>query len=195
MRRSLLICALTPTLAFAASAAPTAALAAKPKHCAKVRTDRDGDCVPNTRDRDIDGDGTPNWRDKDVDGDHVVNQKDRDLDGDHVENTKDRLPFGTRVPRSKTFGLRAPGRITIQTSTKLNRPPGVKAARQFFGLASEDALAQTSVTGAPAMRQVASAGAGLLRQTFRWRDLELSPGRWDFSAYDSFVLDAARNGV
>jgi hypothetical protein len=189
-----------PALVVALSAALMAllasvSLAAHPKRCAAVRTDLDGDCVPNSRDRDVDGDGIPNWRDRDMDGDGVANAADRDLDGDRIDNTKDRWPFGVRVPGSKTFGLRAPGRIAISTSTRVRLPRGVKVAPSFFGLADEQALALTSPSGSPAMRQVAWAGAGLLRQTFRWADIELRPGYWDFSAYDDFVLDAARNHV
>jgi hypothetical protein len=189
MRRSLLVAVLLPTLAMVAPPAATAA-----RHCAVVHTDRDGDCTPNTRDRDIDGDHVPNYRDADMDGDGVPNRADHDLDGDGTENTKDRQPFGVRVAHTR-YGLSAPGRITIRTGTKVKLPRGLKVPRQFFGLASEDALAQTSAFGAPAMRQVATAGAGLLRQTFHWAAIELQPGNWDFSAYDHFVLDAARNHV
>src|SRR4051794_33127251 len=124
MRRSLLAAVL---LALLGLLVPSAALAGR---CAKVRTDRDGDCVPNSRDRDIDGDGRANWRDPDMDGDGVANRADRDLDGDHVENTKDRWPFGVRVVRSSRFGLRAPGRITIRMGTKIKLPRGLRVTPQ-----------------------------------------------------------------
>jgi hypothetical protein len=35
----------------------------------------------------------------------------------------------------------------------------------------------------------------LLRQTFDWAQIELAPGSYDFSFYDSFVGDAARAGI
>lgn len=52
------------------------------------RSDRDGDGVPNFRDRDRDGDGVRNGR-EDRDRDGIPNFRDRDRDGDGVRNRRD----------------------------------------------------------------------------------------------------------
>ncbi len=96
------------------------------------------------------------------------------------------------------YGVVAPGRITIARTTKqatAGLPKKLRVASDFFGVVAEDALAETGPSGAPAMPRIAASGAGLLRQTFSWRNIELRPGVLDFSAYDSFVADAARRGL
>lgn len=171
--------------------------AAERRSCAKSVKDRDGDCIANTRDRDIDGDRIPNHRDSDMDGDRKRNSRDSDVDGDRVPNARDRQPFGVQVGGTR-YGVAAPGRVRIARTTKqavAGLPRGLRVPRAFLGVVAEDALAETGPAGAPAMPRIAASGVGLLRQTFSWRNIELRPGVLDFSAYDAFVADAARRGI
>jgi hypothetical protein len=75
-------------------------------------------------------------------------------------------------------------------STRLATP----VPRTFFGLTSEDALATGTATS-DTFASVAALGTGVVREPFRWRRVETSPGRYDFSFYDEFVRSAAGAGL
>ena len=45
------------------------------------------------------------------------------------------------------------------------------------------------------LNRQAVAGVGMIRQTFDWSAIELSPGRYDFTYYDAFVGAAALHGI
>jgi hypothetical protein len=65
----------------------------------------------------------------------------------------------------------------------------------FFGIVSEDAFSGTPAYRRRALRLQSLAGAGLVRQTFDWSQIETAPGRFDFSRYDGFVGAAAKAGM
>jgi len=65
----------------------------------------------------------------------------------------------------------------------------------FVGVTSQDGFAVEGSYRASTMAGQRAVGIGLLRQTFNWSDIEKSPGRYDFSAYDDYVRDAAATGI
>jgi hypothetical protein len=75
--------------------------------------------------------------------------------------------------------------------------PAAHAAvpRDFVGMTSEDAFAGASGYRSAAMAEQRSAGVGLLRQVLDWTSVETSPGRYDFTAYDGYIRDAAAHGI
>jgi hypothetical protein len=71
-----------------------------------------------------------------------------------------------------------------------------KAPRSdFVGLVSEDVYAGDPDYQDATLEQERSLGVDILRQTFHWNLLEPSPGRYDFSDTDRFVLATARHGI
>ena len=71
----------------------------------------------------------------------------------------------------------------------------VAAPNPFAGLVSEDAFAGTPAYRDAALRRIAAAGAGTVRQTLDWAAVEPTPGVRDWSRYDDYVGAAARYGV
>ena len=65
----------------------------------------------------------------------------------------------------------------------------------FVGVTSQDAFAAEGRYRTSTMAEQRAVGIGLLRQTFNWSDIETSPGRYDFSAYDAYVRAAAATGM
>ena len=77
-----------------------------------------------------------------------------------------------------------------------NRPAPPKGApSDFFGLVSEDAFGSPGAYRNAQLATEASLGFRLIRQTFDWSSIEVAPGQYNFSVYDAFVGDAARNGI
>jgi polysaccharide biosynthesis protein PslG len=79
-------------------------------------------------------------------------------------------------------------------------PPANGAAlkgvpRDFVGLVSEDSFAASSDYRKAQFADQAAIGVRLLRQTFDWSKIEVSPGTYDFSTTDAFVGEAARAGI
>ncbi len=77
----------------------------------------------------------------------------------------------------------------------VSAPAAAAVPKDFFGLVSEDVL-----TGSPAYRNAtlaeqASVGVGLIRQTFHWKQIERSRGRYDWSAYDAYMAATASHGI
>jgi hypothetical protein len=73
--------------------------------------------------------------------------------------------------------------------------PAYAAPRDFAGLVSEDTATAPSDYRQAQFATQASLGVNLLRQTFDWSKIEVSPGTYDFAAHDAFVADAARAGI
>ena len=69
------------------------------------------------------------------------------------------------------------------------------APSDFVGMVSEDAFAAPGAYRDAQLATQASFGVRLLRETFDWAQIEVAPGTYDFSVYDSFVGDAARAGI
>jgi hypothetical protein len=59
-------------------------------------------------------------------------------------------------------------------------------------MVSEDAFAGSAAYRADALSRQRAAGVRLLREPFRWDQVERSPGRYDFKRLDAFVVAAAR---
>ena len=76
-------------------------------------------------------------------------------------------------------------------------PPtaGARVPRGFVGLVDDELIGASPAARRAALRAEGSAGAGTLRQTFDWADIERHPGRYDLSAYDSLVAEAAAAGL
>lgn len=72
---------------------------------------------------------------------------------------------------------------------------GTARAGDFVGLYADDAFFGTPAYRSAAFQAQAGAGVELVRQPFDWRRIETSPGRYDFSDYDDFVLRAAGAGL
>ncbi|MFL5333766.1 MAG: glycosyl hydrolase [Geminicoccaceae bacterium] len=69
------------------------------------------------------------------------------------------------------------------------------APRDFAGLVSEDTLVAPTEYRRAQFADQAALGIRLLRQTFAWSSIEVSPDTYDFDTYDAYVGDAARAGL
>ena len=74
------------------------------------------------------------------------------------------------------------------------RPP-----RDFVGMTADDIFAagvhgNTGYQDAN-LASIASTRTGLLRKVFSWKDIETSPGHYNFTPYDRLVLRAAAHGI
>lgn len=75
-------------------------------------------------------------------------------------------------------------------------PPSQAAVPpDFVGVTSQDAFAGEGSYRTSTMADQRAVGIGLLRQPFNWSDIESSPGRYDFRAYDGYVREAAATGM
>jgi hypothetical protein len=83
-------------------------------------------------------------------------------------------------------GGAAPGPV-MATAATIAPPAAGRLRRDFFGMVSEDAFAHPGAYRDATLNQLARLGVGILRQTFDWAVIEPSRGRYDFTAYDSFV--------
>jgi hypothetical protein len=135
-------------------------------------SDRDG--IPNVHDRDVDGDGRPNTIDQDIDGDGLRNSRDSDVDGDGIANYAD--------DDSDSSG---------DAATEPLRP----VPPRFFGMTSEDSFALDQPARDAELRRMRHTGAGTLRKTFHWSEIERSPGVYNFRYYDHVVAATAFAGL
>jgi hypothetical protein len=71
------------------------------------------------------------------------------------------------------------------------RPPG----RDFVGIVSEDVFAGSRHYRKCTIGLQVVSGVALARQTFRWRDIEVAPGQYDWRVYDSYVATMANHGI
>jgi hypothetical protein len=83
-------------------------------------------------------------------------------------------------------GGSAPGPV-VATASTLTPPAAGRLRRDFFGMVAEDAFAHPGPYRDATLNQLARLGVGIVRQTFDWSAIEPAPGRYDFTAYDSFV--------
>jgi hypothetical protein len=85
------------------------------------------------------------------------------------------------------------------TSAYAAKPPAAAPPsappRDFFGMVSEDAFQVEGAYRQMTLATQSSLGVGLLRETFDWSKIEVSPGNYDFRWYDQFVADTARAGI
>jgi polysaccharide biosynthesis protein PslG len=68
-------------------------------------------------------------------------------------------------------------------------PPG------FVGMTADDLYGFAGDYREKNLGLQRTAGVQLLRVTFSWRAIEYEPGKVDYTNYDRYVLDAARNGI
>ena len=178
--------------------------------------DRDGDGVPDHRDRNVDGDGANNASDADIDGDGRRNGHDRDTDGDGAPNARDRDIDGDGAPNRRDSDMdcdKVPNRFDpdidgdglrnyrdndsdtdgVRSVTRV--PRRVRLPKTFFGLSAPQAWASEGASRARQLREIAATGVGTLRQNFEWSRVEVAPGVYSFRAYDSLVDAAARRGL
>jgi hypothetical protein len=87
-------------------------------------------------------------------------------------------------------GSSSPGPV-VATAATLVPPSAGRLRRDFFGMVSEDAFAHPGPYRTATLNQLARLGVGIVRQTFDWATIETKPGRYDLTAYDSFVGDLA----
>jgi polysaccharide biosynthesis protein PslG len=77
----------------------------------------------------------------------------------------------------------------------VSAPAAAAVPKDFFGLVSEDVLSGSPAYRDATLAEQASAGVGLIRQTFHWKDIERSRGRYDWSAYDAYMAATASHGI
>jgi hypothetical protein len=68
-------------------------------------------------------------------------------------------------------------------------------ARSFVGIVSDDVFAGDAAYREPTLERERRAGVGLIRQTIDWSQIELAPGRYDFSALDAFIRATASHRI
>jgi hypothetical protein len=72
---------------------------------------------------------------------------------------------------------------------------GAAPSRDFVGVTAEDVFWGDGTYRARNLEAQQALGIGLLRQTFDWSQIELSPGQYNLSYHDGYVLDAASHGI
>ncbi|HEY7630995.1 MAG TPA: hypothetical protein VH817_09850 [Thermoleophilaceae bacterium] len=65
----------------------------------------------------------------------------------------------------------------------------------FFGLVSEDVFAGNASYREATLARQQSIGVGLIRQTFHWKQIETSPGHYNFGYYDAYMAATASHGI
>ena len=65
----------------------------------------------------------------------------------------------------------------------------------FVGIGASDLLGGSAVYRHCSLAAIADAGIGIIRQRFRWSQIEVSRGQYRFARYDDLVADAAELGV
>ncbi len=85
--------------------------------------------------------------------------------------------------------------LTSLIALAVATPAQAAPPRGFFGVVSEDVFAGEFQYQRPMLHQQRSAGVTLLRQNFDWKQIERTPGVFDFSMTDRFVLAAAKEGI
>ena len=97
--------------------------------------------------------------------------------------------LGSNAPEPPDTGKRGPAPKDEDTPRR-SPPP-----RDFFGIVSEDVFAgDPDYRRRNLDRQVAT-GIGLVRQPFRWSQIEKAPGEYDFVYYDEYVAALAERGM
>jgi polysaccharide biosynthesis protein PslG len=67
--------------------------------------------------------------------------------------------------------------------------------KDFFGVVSEDVLAGDAAYRDTTLTQQKAIGIGLIRQTFHWKDIETSPGVYNWATYDAYIAATASHGI
>ena len=80
--------------------------------------------------------------------------------------------------------------LVVMTATASARTP-----KDFVGVSADDLIGSTPQVQAQTLIGMNSAGVGLVRQVFEWKQVERSPGVYDFSVYDEYVSALAVHGI
>ncbi len=81
-------------------------------------------------------------------------------------------------------------------SSSLPPPPAPRhVSSDFVGLSAAAVLDARGAKRARGLRAIAASGAGLVRQTFDWAQVEHVRGRFDFSGYDDSMAATSRAGL
>jgi len=101
------------------------------------------------------------------------------------------------VPRTLTLIAAVAALLAVGATAAYAQAPAPPrgAPSDFVGMVSEDAFANPGDYRNAQLATEASFGVRVLRQTLDWAQIEVAPGTYDFSVYDSFVGDAARAGI
>lgn len=70
-----------------------------------------------------------------------------------------------------------------------------RVPRGFIGITAEDVFAGNANYRTSNLSTQAGIGVGLIRQTFSWRQIETSPGVYNFGVYDGYVGKLAAHGI
>lgn len=79
------------------------------------------------------------------------------------------------------------------TPAKSTTPP--QAQKTFAGINASEVLPLPLADQEAALKAQADAGVGVLRQTFRWDEIEPREGDWAFGMHDQLVASAAKAGI
>lgn len=74
-------------------------------------------------------------------------------------------------------------------------PAGAAVPKDFFGVVTEDVFAGDAGYRNATLTQQSSIGVGLIRQTFHWKQIETSPGVYNFAGYDAYMAATASHGI
>ena len=101
------------------------------------------------------------------------------------------------MPRTLTLIAAVAALLAVGATAAYAQAPAPPrgAPSDFVGMVSEDAFANPGDYRNAQLATEASFGVRVLRQTLDWAQIEVAPGTYDFSVYDSFVGDAARAGI
>lgn len=69
------------------------------------------------------------------------------------------------------------------------------SSRTFVGISASEVLPLAAAEQRKVLHAQAAAGIGLFRQTFRWDEIEPSPGQYQWGMHDGLVAAAAENGI
>jgi hypothetical protein len=72
---------------------------------------------------------------------------------------------------------------------------GAMAQSDFVGVVAEDVFAGDTAYRAQALAAQRQLGIGVIRQTFHWNQIEVSPGVYDWGAYDAYMRQLAQNNM
>jgi hypothetical protein len=69
------------------------------------------------------------------------------------------------------------------------------SSRTFVGISASEVLPLAAAEQRKVLHAQAAAGIGLFRQTFRWDEIEPSPGQYEWGMHDGLVAAAAESGI
>lgn len=74
-------------------------------------------------------------------------------------------------------------------------PAHATLPKDFFGLVSEDVFVGNAAYRDGTLAQQSAIGIGLIRQTFHWKQIEVSRGHYNWARYDAYMATTASHGI